>query len=705
MSKNRNKLIIENILIAVIAVVNVVLTSGIIKDCYNPFVFNDEIGYWTHAATLAGYDWTGISDGLSWYSFGYSFLLVPLMKIFHDPVTLYRSALWLNVAMNLAVYFMYIKITRYLFPKLEKIPAVIVAGAASLYTSYQFNVGITLSETALLFVVTLITFVLISVMEKPTYLNLGILGLLCAYSFMVHNRCIGIVASVCLAVAAGVYFKKIPLKKAIVFFAVLVLGFAANTIIKHYLVTSIWTSGQALGNDTGSVVDKIRRGLSGIGPLKSMISVFVSQFFAAAVATFGLAWFALWRICLQTAGDVRDAFKRRKSEKNKTNGRTFVFLFIFCAFISTWMISAIFMYDYSRIDHLVYTRYYDIVIGLLIICGLAFMSEENKSDNIYILIMPLLLWAGANRVKALNNNIVSPIFNKVCAPGICWFFEKIKTDWYGYAVVASAVFAAMMLIMKMKKKKSGLIISSVLLAVIFSLSVSYARVAIYLNQEHYAGDRELLEYTESIHDGEVKVDGRMGTFISFFQFMMPDKVISRMTPEDASDENVYFFANPSERVLFSDYEYAYESDNHILYRNRKVDNTDYELPLSCLKIFDTDLYVAESDDIISNPASNYVCYGPYCIFPEGSYEFDFDMDFDSTYPENIGFIEVKSTSMNEVYDHIEITGDMINNDGSCSAKLSAELESDVSDIELIVFLYDPSEISMILDSIIINTEE
>ena len=173
---------------------------GIVGKCFNPFVYNDEMGYWTHAAKLAGMDWTGVSKTLAWYSFGYSFMLAPLMMLISDTVALYRSALMLNIAMELVCYFLFIYILRRVFPELGRLPSSFAAAAAILYTSYQMNAGIAFSETALLFVTTLVTFLIVRMVQKPTYVNMTLLGLLCAYLFMVHNRTIGIVASAVLIV-------------------------------------------------------------------------------------------------------------------------------------------------------------------------------------------------------------------------------------------------------------------------------------------------------------------------------------------------------------------------------------------------------------------------------------------------------------------------------------------------------------------------
>ena len=198
----------------VLAVVIFCVNFRIVGKCYHPFVYNDEMGYWMHAAEMSGLDWRGVSYTVAWYSYGYSLMLVPLMKLFSDTVVLYRAALILNILMDEICYFMYVYIIRRLFPKLELITASVAAAAGILYTSYQFNSGVAFSETALLFAATLVVFLTVRILEKPTYLNTACLGLACAYMYMVHNRTIGIVASAVFVMASALICKKVKLRQS-----------------------------------------------------------------------------------------------------------------------------------------------------------------------------------------------------------------------------------------------------------------------------------------------------------------------------------------------------------------------------------------------------------------------------------------------------------------------------------------------------------
>lgn len=65
-----------------------------IKDLNGPIVFEDELGYWTHAANMNGLNWSNTLN--MWYSFGYSFILAPIFKFTHDMALMYKIGVVIN---------------------------------------------------------------------------------------------------------------------------------------------------------------------------------------------------------------------------------------------------------------------------------------------------------------------------------------------------------------------------------------------------------------------------------------------------------------------------------------------------------------------------------------------------------------------------------------------------------------------------------
>ena len=56
----------QYIVTLILAAVVFFMNYGIVSECSNPFVYNDEMGYWMHAAEFAGLDWSGVSETVAW---------------------------------------------------------------------------------------------------------------------------------------------------------------------------------------------------------------------------------------------------------------------------------------------------------------------------------------------------------------------------------------------------------------------------------------------------------------------------------------------------------------------------------------------------------------------------------------------------------------------------------------------------------------
>jgi hypothetical protein len=198
----------------------------------------------------------------------------------------------------------------------------------------------------------------------------------------------------------------------------------------------------------------------------------------------------------------------------------------------------------------------------------------------------------------------------------------------------------------------------------------------------------------------------VGTFASFLQFMMKDVKVEYANHPERLSEDALIFVDKRNIIEMRDYEIIDRSDRHLLVRNTKAAaDQDFHLPLSYMYTFDSDMYIADEDMIKSAPDNNYLCYGPYLGFDADQYTLTLDMTVLENTAENIGFAEVKSNSVNTVYAHEEITADMVGKDGSISLDLGANVGVPVSDMEIVVFLYDPTAVSMQLNSIEVNTED
>lgn len=691
----------------VLAVIICVINLKIVSSCFHPFVFADEAGYWTNAATFAGYDWSGVSTGLSWYSYGYSLLLSVLMRIFHDAAVLYKAALVMNTVMLAAVYFIYIRIIKELFSEISPYAVYFAAFAATMYTPYQVQTGIAWSETLVLLVTVLITYTIMRIIKKPSYLNCAALGLLCAYLYTIHNRCLGVIASAFLTILLAVFLKRVRLRHAAAFSGLLLSGFAVHSLIKGFLEGRIWINGIPVGNDMGSTLGKLKSAFSSVADLKKFISLLMSQSFASFVTTMCISVAAIWfiaKILGINAVKIAKAIKNKKDLSAAADKDVFVYFFVVCSFFSSLFITSVFMFSFTRADHIVYTRYFDMTTGILIaigICSLVSVLSDGKYGVLLSAFIPLLMFAGANRAGSLWGIVPNRVFNRAASPAIAYMFKEYDANFSHYAVLASALFGTAAIVALILKKRGNIFIC--LFSGIFAaLSVNGAAIGrenITFSQEAYAEDFELMERLDSSaaeSGGDIYILRSCGTFKWFCQYALLDTLITTVEDIGGVPENSYVIADVADMIMYSDHKILDRSDKHLVFSSEK-DQTGadadgfYRLPLSFMKTTDKALYDSDMDSISSSDTNNYVCYGPYFRLNAGEYTFRLNVSgkTEADDSEDVGYAEVISTITGDTYSKTEITADMFD-EASVNIELPSDIDADIEDMEIRIFIYDPA---------------
>ena len=107
------------VLVFIILIIFSVFQYGIQK-IYGFTLYPDEFGYWSSAANAVGYDWSEAASMGSYYSYGYSLILIPILKLFSGGVRAYRAAIAVNMLLMCAGVLLLWKISLKVFPQMEK---------------------------------------------------------------------------------------------------------------------------------------------------------------------------------------------------------------------------------------------------------------------------------------------------------------------------------------------------------------------------------------------------------------------------------------------------------------------------------------------------------------------------------------------------------------------------------------------------------
>lgn len=370
-------------LILIILIIIGIFQYGIRKIC-GFSVYPDEFGYWASAAKTVGFDWTEVASLGSYYSFGYSLLLIPLLKLFTNGVTAYRVAIAVNmILMCVSILIMYYTSCR-LFPETDKVRRVFISGIAALYPSWILYMQMTLAEALLMFLFVTVVYLFICLFQNPRIVTAVFLAVVLMYSYCVHMRTIGVVIA-CLAVLLLWGITNPTIRKPIlILLGVVAIAGLAVLLIKRNVILSVFPDADAetlAANDYSSQFMKIKDILTFDG-MKHFLKEFIAKFFYLGMATYGFFYWAMgW--CLKESVSLWKKIICKRQDSCTTANWTAMFLLL--SVIGEVLICSIFMHNSTLIDCLVYGRYNEFLVPVLILIGIAVMLKSKWVFSITLL--------------------------------------------------------------------------------------------------------------------------------------------------------------------------------------------------------------------------------------------------------------------------------------------------------------------------------
>lgn len=369
---------------------------------YGFSVYPDEFGYWAPAAGFLGWDWSEASGTGSYYSFGYSLLLTPVLRLTGDPVIAYRIAVFGNaLLMCVGIYVLY-SLTVRLFPKLGKVEAALCAGTGALYPAWMFYTQTTMTEALLLFLYPLVLFLFFRVLEKENAVSGIWLAIALAYLFFVHMRGIGTAAAVCAVLAVrALAGRQFPVKKLLPVSAVLAVLVCAGLWAGQVITGRLYGGASASVLEANTLTGQWKRLLFLLRPEGAVrfFAGFLGKLLYTGVATFGLAWrglaYAGNRSVQLFAGPLRGCRGNRTSRQgNRTPYREkrtgYFWLLLLLSALAQMAVAAAYtagdLYPEKNLDLFVHGRYCEMVLPVLLVVGLRRMLAESRDGR--------RLWSG-----------------------------------------------------------------------------------------------------------------------------------------------------------------------------------------------------------------------------------------------------------------------------------------------------------------------
>ena len=505
-------------------------------------MYPDEFGYWASAASVVGYDWSEAASLGSYYSFGYSLILIPVLAVFADGVMAYRAAVFINMLLMCVSVLLLGKLIGKVFPDTKIGVKVLVSGAAVLYPAWIFYMQMTMAEAVLMFVFSSTVYLFYRFMEEQKVYTAIALAAMLIYGYCVHMRTIGVVIACAIVFRYRLIREKGNKKALFIWFGVAVLLFSLAVLLKNRTVTSVYSyADQDVldGNDYGGQLGKIEEILT-LDGLKKFIPGLIGKLYYLGISSFGTFYWALaWcvRESIQT-------FRFGKKDKGDILPRQWLALFILLAVIGQVLISSIYMYNPGNIDMLVYGRYNELFVPVTIMIGIMVMSRSRHLIPVTVCIGAALGGITFLMLRVIERRNLSGI-RGYHVPGISYFLQENNVDvrlffWRTWLLGFGLILLVCLFVWLGRWRVSTWWLYAGVLAIEIAAGLQISNHYTYqVNVTNYENliIAELLQDQNGENVSILYLEEGNPPFVDFLQMQIPEETIHVITEDELSSVN------------------------------------------------------------------------------------------------------------------------------------------------------------------------
>ena len=640
----RKRLYLVGAACLVVILINLVSVSR----AYGYFMLDDELGYWSNAAHLAGYDWLGVTKKINWYSYGYSlvlYVMIQLARLFGgNMTTAYRLALGCNAVMCGGVFLLCYRTIRRLTGKNEWMS--LIGGAASALTiMLVFHSRMGWSECILVLLTTAVAVVaLYDPQRKNMALNV-LLSALVGYTYMVHNRMTGLVLAFAVYAVAVVIAGDRRLQKALTLLLPVAALLIIDSYLSRYFKVRMWGAVESPTNPhtVSMMVGKLRSVFSLRGAL-AFVRETIGQLWYLGVSTFGLFYMGLVHVVC----GLKEGVSKRQA------GQSLAWGLVLLGFVFSLGISVIYWFSFyipenytGRGDVYYYGRYIENWASIYVAlgcCRLSRVFERRPGRVTFGLFAALQLLATAS-ILAVPHGGMNAV-NRVCAIGtlaISQYFTNNASIWTAMIVFVLVVGAFVLAVFLGRRdgQRRWMIYLPLLAVMLVSLASARKQVRTYIvdYQKTLSGVSRVLDADLKLADDESTVllgysdsdspVDETGVAMKRLQFFRPRTkcVLERAEPlESYLDGRAdYLVVNLTEGLRYASgtmrpYKgYCMGKASAVLFdlSDREEDREPgVAVPLDAFSAING---TVEADAICTDPGKSFIMYGPYTALDAGKY--------------------------------------------------------------------------------------
>lgn len=234
-----------------IAIILYKIVSYRLGNAVMPILLNDEYGYWANSSFMMGLDWSGITQNISYYSYGYSFMLV-LVRLaarfigYTGWSSIYGLACVLNILLIVVSFFIAARLCRRYMHSLNWLTRSLVCFVVMLYPANTVYAHTTMTECAMMFMFWVFLYIMMRVTDKPGILNHIAFGAAAVYIYVIHQRALSVLITAIMIVIFVKLMRISKMRHVTAFFAAAYSSFLLQSVMKKHIQNVLY-----LGNPKG----------------------------------------------------------------------------------------------------------------------------------------------------------------------------------------------------------------------------------------------------------------------------------------------------------------------------------------------------------------------------------------------------------------------------------------------------------------------
>lgn len=623
--------------LSLLAVLIVVIVLRHISDRILPRIAQDELGYWSVAAFFCGEDWSVITQEYPYYSWGYGALISCFIRWIKTPQVAYQAALVFNAILLVGSF----SLTYTIGKKIIKTSQYFLMLLAFFLTVIPNNIlysQMAWAENLMTFGFLVIVWLLMKLQEESKRWHCMVLAVMSCYLYVVHQRSLGLLVIVILAMILLTWRKKITLKQCAIFFGTMVILFLVQKYVKSYLKEALWfsdTNSSFAVNDYSGQMEKVLKLFSKNG-LIEFVEALLGRIYYTNIAS---CFLVSWCIC---SGFRKCIFALKN---RKLDAEDFFQMFIILSFCATLTISAIYMLGPGRIDTLFYGRYTDWLLGPMMLVGFKCFWEEPHKGKTFcgIMVFQLAITVIMNMILLKYN--VETYYTTNCTV-LNVFYHMTPKEFAPYFVYIATIltcFVSMGFFYFLVKDKDSEIRRYIAVFGISFLSICLGEISIYMTFDEDQGWKELettvvenvsLIRQLGVHEINVMEPLKMDILpnLGLYRFLLPDISIRNVTEEMIKEEELECVLIDEERydTMYLQTKYDFLGNTGRLHM-AMLKNSKLKEELNIIEAqreTEIDLSVMHYQQL-EKGGEGYVIYGPYLTLPRAYYEVTFELENDN----------------------------------------------------------------------------